>query len=139
MITNIFLFIYLFFIFFVKSDSAESLRKKWYITTRFYKTSKFLNFYGLMMTSSWICPNNLICQKFDDWNQSDSDSTLNFDVKQSIKSTGQESGRFNGFQQLSCWTIGTCLFNISILNMSNETWHNAACGVLKRTGLFQLS
>lgn len=91
------------------------------------------------MTSSWICPNTLICQKFDEWHQSDSDPTLSFDVKQSIKSTGHESGRFNGFQGLSCWTIGTCLFNISILNMFNETLHNAVCSVLKRTGLFQLS
>ena len=33
------------------------------------------------MTSLEICPDILVCPNFDEWHQSDSDSTLNSDVK----------------------------------------------------------
>ena len=37
----------------------------------------------------------MVCSKFDEWNQSDSDSSLNLDVKQSIKSTAHQSARLS--------------------------------------------
>ena len=64
------------------------------------------------MTSLWISLNILACPKFGEWHQSDSDFTLNSDVKQTIKSTAHRSAKFNGFQGRFCWTNSTELLNL---------------------------
>ena len=67
------------------------------------------------MTSLWICPNILVFPKFDEWHQSDSDFTLNSDVKKPVKSTAHQSARFRGFQGLSCLTFTRNTSNLDVL------------------------
>ena len=72
------------------------------------------------MTSLWVCLNILVCPKFGKWHQSDSDSTLNYDVKYPIKSTAHRSAKFNRFQDFSAGLCKKFFTNIDLYTLGKR-------------------